>query len=60
MKKRLLFLMSETGGGNRAAAEALVEAIEYRWPGQFDLIIEDIWKNQLPWPVKLIQVILNL
>lgn len=50
MKKKLLFLMSDTGGGHRAAAQALAEAIQYLYPGQYETIIEDIWKNQLPYP----------
>lgn len=50
MPKKLLFLMSDTGGGHRAAAQALAEAIQYLYPGQYDIIIEDLWKNQLPWP----------
>lgn len=51
MKKRILFLMSDTGGGHRAAAQAVSEAIHYRYPGQFSTIIEDVWKDYTPWPI---------
>ncbi len=54
MKKKLLFLMSDTGGGHRAAALALSEAIEYLYPDQYEIIIEDIWKKHLPWPFNLL------
>jgi 1,2-diacylglycerol 3-beta-galactosyltransferase len=53
MKKRILFLMSDTGGGHRAAAQALKEAIQYLYPHQYKIIIEDIWKEHLPWPFKV-------
>ena len=51
MKKRILFLMSDTGGGHRASAQAIKEAIEYLHPDRYDIIIEDIWKNHMPWPL---------
>ncbi len=50
MKKRILFLMSDTGGGHRAAAQAITEAIHYLYPDTYDTRIEDIWKNYAPWP----------
>lgn len=54
MKKRILFLMSDTGGGHRAAAEAIDEAIHYLYPDTYDTIIEDLWKEHTPWPVNRI------
>lgn len=48
--KRILFLISDTGGGHRAAANAIGEAIEYAYPGSYTVIISDIWKNYMPWP----------
>lgn len=54
MKKRILFLMSDTGGGHRAAAQAINEAIQYLYPNQYEVIIEDIIKQHLPWPFTLI------
>jgi len=47
-KKRILFLMSDTGGGHRAAAQAIEEAIEHLHPGGYDIIIEDVWRDHMP------------
>ena len=54
MKQRILFLMSDTGGGHRAAAQAITEAIHYLYPHTYDIVIEDIWKRYTPWPVNRI------
>ncbi len=54
MKKRILFLMSDTGGGHRAAAHAIEEAIQYLYPNMFDILIEDIWRGHTPWPINKI------
>lgn len=54
MKKRILFLMSDTGGGHRAAACAIEEAIHYLYPNAYDIFIEDIWKTHTPWPINKI------
>jgi len=54
MKKRILFLMSDTGGGHRAAAHAIEEAIQYLYPNMFDILIEDIWRGHTPWPISKI------
>ena len=43
--------MSDTGGGHRASAEAIREGIEALYPGQYEIIIDDIWKRQAPWPL---------
>lgn len=51
MRKRILFLMSDTGGGHRASANAISEAIEYLYPGQFEILIEDVWMDHTRWPV---------
>lgn len=51
MRKRILFLMSDTGGGHRASALAIGEAIEHLYPDQFEILIEDIWTNHTRWPV---------
>lgn len=51
MKKRILFLMSDTGGGHRAAAQAIEEAIHHLHPNSYETFIEDIWKYHTPWPV---------
>lgn len=44
--------MSDTGGGHRAAANAISEAIHYLYPNQYDIIIEDIWAKDTPWPIR--------
>lgn len=54
MKKRILFVMSDTGGGHRAAASAIEEAIHQLYPGRYETIIEDIWRNYTPWPLNRI------
>ena len=51
MKKRILFLMADTGGGHRAAAQAIAEALHHLYPGQYDTVIEDVWKRHTPWPI---------
>jgi hypothetical protein len=37
----LLFLTSATGGGHRAAAAAVAEAVERRYPGRFAPVMCD-------------------
>lgn len=51
MRKRILFLMSDTGGGHRASALAIGEAIEHLFPGRFEILIEDIWRDHTHWPI---------
>ncbi|MCB9419340.1 MAG: glycosyltransferase [Ardenticatenaceae bacterium] len=50
MRKRILFLMSDTGGGHRASAQAICEAIGFLYPDQFEILIEDIWMDHTRWP----------
>ncbi len=40
-KKRILILMSDTGGGHRAAAEAIREALWQRYPDQCEVTLVD-------------------
>ena len=49
--KRILILMSETGGGHRAAAEAIEEAFQYLYGNTVLITIVDAWKNHVGWPV---------
>lgn len=49
--KRILFLMSDTGGGHRAAAEAIEEAIHHLYPNRCQVSIVDIWRRYTPWPL---------
>jgi len=37
----LLFLVADTGGGHRSAAQAVAQALERAWPGRFDPLIRD-------------------
>ncbi len=46
--------MSDTGGGHRASAKAIGEALEYLYPGRYEVIIEDVWSNHMPWPMNLL------
>ncbi|MBK8020373.1 MAG: glycosyltransferase [Chloroflexi bacterium] len=52
MTKRILFLMSDTGGGHRAAAEAIGAALQQRY-GDDNLAIElvDVFKSYSPFPL---------
>lgn len=49
-QKRVLILMSDTGGGHRASAKALHRAIDDYYPGQFDINIMDIWSDHANYP----------
>lgn len=49
-KKRILILMSDTGGGHRASAKALSQAMNDQFPGKFDVEIMDIWTDHANWP----------
>jgi 1,2-diacylglycerol 3-beta-galactosyltransferase len=47
----ILFLFSDTGGGHRSAAEAIIEAIQLEFPGQFDTRMVDIFRQYAPLPL---------
>jgi 1,2-diacylglycerol 3-beta-galactosyltransferase len=49
-KKKILILMSDTGGGHRASAQALNQALDQQFPGSFDIQILDIWSRHGSWP----------
>ncbi len=51
MPNRILFLIADTGGGHRASAQAICEAIEHLYPGEFETSIEDIWIDHTRWPI---------
>jgi len=42
-RTNILFLFSDTGGGHRSAAEALIEAMEIFYPGRFQTEMVDIF-----------------
>jgi 1,2-diacylglycerol 3-beta-galactosyltransferase len=50
-KARILFLFSDTGGGHRSATEAIIEALECDFPGQFNLAKVDFFKQYAPPPL---------
>lgn len=49
-KKRVMMLISDTGGGHRASAKALADALEEIYPGQLAITIRDVWTENCPWP----------
>ncbi len=53
MKKRVLFLMSDTGGGHRAAAEAIRDALYWQY-GEHTVQVElvDVFRDYSPVPLK--------
>ena len=52
-RPRVLFLFSDTGGGHRSAAEAVIEALELESPGCFDIQLIDVFKQYAPPPLNL-------
>ncbi len=52
MTKRVLVLMSDTGGGHRAAAEAIMAASQERYPGELDFTMVDVFRHYSPFPFK--------
>jgi 1,2-diacylglycerol 3-beta-galactosyltransferase len=47
---RILILFSDTGGGHRSAAEALIEAWRAEHPGRVDPVMVDVFKDHTPFP----------
>ena len=50
MTKRVLFLMSDTGGGHRAAAEAISEAMCRKYGEKVEVELVDVFKSYSPFP----------
>src|SRR4030042_6464510 len=50
-KPRILVLFSDTGGGHRSAAQAVIEALEEKHPGDFELDMVDVFKAYAPYPL---------
>ena len=48
---RILILMSNTGGGHRASAQALQAAFRVRHGQAFRVGIVDLWSEHTPWPL---------
>ncbi|MCE1173234.1 MAG: glycosyltransferase [Propionibacteriales bacterium] len=50
-KKQVLFLFSDTAGGHRAPAEAVIEALGREFPGTFDSQMVDFFGEYCPRPL---------
>jgi 1,2-diacylglycerol 3-beta-galactosyltransferase len=50
--KRILLLMSDTGGGHRAAAEAIRDALYARHEGEVAIEMIDVFRGYSPFPFK--------
>jgi 1,2-diacylglycerol 3-beta-galactosyltransferase len=48
---KILILFSDTGGGHRSAAQAVIEALEEKHPGEFALDMVDVFKAYAPYPL---------
>lgn len=48
--KRILILMSDTGGGHRASAQALKAGFDELYPNRFTIEIVDFITDYMPWP----------
>jgi len=48
--KQVAFLMSDTGGGHRAAAEAIRAAMQIRYPGEYTFELIDVYRRYTPFP----------
>src|SRR5579871_6504527 len=47
---RVLLLFSDTGGGHRSAAEALIEAWDAEYPGRVAAEMVDVFRRYTPFP----------
>lgn len=52
-RPHIVFLFSDTGGGHRSAAQAIIEAIELEFPGQTTQEMIDIFREYAPPPLHL-------
>jgi 1,2-diacylglycerol 3-beta-galactosyltransferase len=50
-KPRILFLFSDTGGGHRSAAEAIIEALHLEYGERMHTEMVDIFKESVPLPL---------
>jgi len=49
-KKRVVFLFSDTGGGHRSAAEAIIKALRLEYPDTFKVEMVDFFADYAPPP----------
>jgi 1,2-diacylglycerol 3-beta-galactosyltransferase len=52
-KKKVVFLFSDTGGGHRSAAEAVIEALNREFPGRYTCEMVDFFEDYSPPPFNL-------
>ncbi|KAK7283138.1 hypothetical protein RIF29_12449 [Crotalaria pallida] len=48
--KKVLILMSDTGGGHRASAEAIKAAFYEEYGDEYQVFVTDLWSEHTPWP----------
>ncbi|CAN0860572.1 hypothetical protein LINGRAHAP2_LOCUS7980 [Linum grandiflorum] len=48
--KKVLILMSDTGGGHRASAEAIKAAFNEQFGDDYQVFVTDLWSEHTPWP----------
>ncbi|KAF5461331.1 hypothetical protein F2P56_017441 [Juglans regia] len=48
--KKVLILMSDTGGGHRASAEAIKTAFHEEFGDEYQVFVTDLWTDHTPWP----------
>lgn len=48
--KKVLILMSDTGGGHRASAEAIKAAFNEEFGDEYQVFVTDLWTDHTPWP----------
>ncbi|GLT76079.1 hypothetical protein SLA2020_477600 [Shorea laevis] len=48
--KKVLILMSDTGGGHRASAEAIKAAFNEEFGYEYQVFVTDLWTDHTPWP----------
>ncbi|KAM3257658.1 hypothetical protein ACQJBY_049772 [Aegilops geniculata] len=48
--KKVLILMSDTGGGHRASAEAIKAAFAQEYGDDYQVFVTDLWTEHTPWP----------
>jgi 1,2-diacylglycerol 3-beta-galactosyltransferase len=51
MAMSILILMCDAGGGHRSVADAIVGALEYLFPGRYDIQLSDIIAEGYPFPL---------
>ncbi|MBN2303241.1 MAG: galactosyldiacylglycerol synthase [Anaerolineae bacterium] len=51
-RKRVVFLMSDTGGGHRSTAGAIRDAMALRYPGDYEFALVDVYRRYTPFPFR--------